>query len=422
MNCHGWAAWVGLILLNGLCSSASADDTDLYVSTGSDSSQNRPQVLIIFDTSGSMRTEEAVAIEPFDPSVDYTGNGGDRIFYVRGNVAIDDYPDPQNLSEWRYFKANDNACAQSLIPHPADATFSLLDYEGRFTSNLRFFKRSDKPQNNQWKKLPEQQNKVWAMRNSVIDCKADLEAANPNNAPMASRANYQQSGFPRNRERDAPYNAISTGADQSALEAAAEVALNSRIFGQNDSATLLTENYLTYLHHFRTETQRQRIEIARDTIISLINATPGVDFGLEVFNFNGSEGNDDHGGRIIAGVREMSAANRATLVTTINGLTATTWTPLCESLFEAYRYFSGGRVLGGFNGGSLAPPADTSIMNSNRYQSPMRSCQKQAYIILITDGEPFYDNDYDSLLRSELALKTSDRFDDSYLSGVAEWM
>jgi len=101
-----------------------------------------------------MRIEEAVANEPFDPSVDYTGNGGDKIFYVLGNVAIDDYPDPRDTSEWRYFKANDNACAQSLIPHPADATFSLLDYEGRFTSNLRFFKRSNNQQKIQLKKLP----------------------------------------------------------------------------------------------------------------------------------------------------------------------------------------------------------------------------------------------------------------------------
>jgi type IV pilus assembly protein PilY1 len=378
--------------------------------------------LIIFDNSGIDGHEEAVAVEPFDPSVDYTPNGGDKIFYVRGTVAIDDYPDPQDPSEWRYFYANNNACAQSLIPHPTNTTFSLLDYEGRFTSNLRFFKRSNRQRNNQWNKLPEQKRNVWAMRDSVIDCKADLEAADPNNAPMASRGNYQQSGFPQNREKDAPFYAISASADQSALEAAAQAALNSRVFGQNDSATLLTENYLTYLHYFRNETSRQRIDIARDTIISLINATPGVDFGLQVFNFNRSQGNDDHGGRIIAGVREMSAENRAALVTTINELTATTWTPLCESLFEAYRYFSGGPVLGGFNGGSLEPPADTSIMNNNRYQSPMRSCQKQSYLVVITDGVPFYDNDYDSLLRSELALKTGDRFDDSYLPGVAEWM
>lgn len=418
MKCHGWAACIGLILLHGVCGTASADDTDLYVSAGNDSSQNRPQVLIIFDNSGSMATEEAVAVEPFDPAFDYTGNGANRIFYVRGTVAIDNYPDPRDASEWRFFDAGNNACAQSVIPHPADPTFSLLGYEGRFTSNLRFFKRSK----GTWDKLPERERKVEELRDSVVDCKADLEAVDPNNAPMASTIIFRQSGFPQNQEKDAPFDEISAGADQSALEAAAEVALNSRIFRQNDSATLLTENYLTYLHHYRNETRRQRIDIARDTIISLINATPGVDFGLEVFNFNSSQGNDDHGGRIIAGVREMTAANRATLVTTINGLAATTWTPLCESLFEAYRYYSDGQILGGFNGDSLLPSADTSIINNNRYQSPMRSCQKQAYIILITDGEPYRDHDYDALLRSELGLNTSDRFDDSYLSGVAAWM
>ena len=418
MKCHGWAAWVGLILLHGVCGTASADDTDLYVSAGNDSSQNRPQVLIIFDNSGSMATEEAVAVEPFDPAFDYTGNGANRIFYVRGTVAIDNYPDPRDASEWRFFDAGNNACAQSVIPHPADPAFSLLDYEGRFTSNLRFFKRSK----GTWDKLPERERKVEELRDSVVDCKADLEAVDPNNAPMASTIIFRQSGFPQNQEKDAPFDEISAGADQSALEAAAEVALNSRIFRQNDSATLLTENYLTYLHHYRNETRRQRIDIARDTIISLINATPGVDFGLQVFNFNSSQGNDDDGGRIIAGVREMSMSNRAALVTTINGLAANTWTPLCESLFEAYRYFADGPVLGGFKGGYLAPPADSSIINNNRYQSPMRSCQKQSYIIVITDGEPTYDKDYDTLLESELGLNTSDRFDNNYLPGVAQWI
>ena len=422
MKCHGWAAVLALMLFAWMCGTVSADDTDLYVSTGNNSSQNRPQVLIIFDNSGSMGTEEAVAVEPFDPSFDYTGSGANRIFYVRGTVGIDDYPDPRDTSEWRYFYANNNACAQSLIPHPENTTVSLLAYEGRFTSNLRFFQQSNKQWRNKWEKLPDQKRKVWAMRASVIDCKADLEAADPNNAPMASNTAFRQSGFPQNQQEDAPFNEISAGADQSALEAAADVALNSSIFNQNDSATLLTENYLTYLHHYRDETRRQRIDIARDTIISLINATPGVDFGLQVFNYNRSQENDDDGGRVIAGVREMSISNRATLVTTINGLAATTWTPLCESLFEAYRYFADGQVLGGFNGGSLAPPADASIMNNNRYQSPMRSCQKQSYVIIITDGEPTYDNDYDGLIQSELALSSGDRFDNSYLPGVAEWM
>ncbi|MDA8986496.1 hypothetical protein N9H10_05465, partial [Luminiphilus sp.] len=173
MKCHGWATVLALMLFAWMCGTVSADDTDLYVSTGNNSSQNRPQVLIIFDNSGSMGTEEAVAVEPFDPSFDYTESGANRIFYVRGTVGIDDYPDPRDISEWRYFDANNNACAQSLIPHPENTTVSLLAYEGRFTSNLRFFQQSNKQWRNKWEKLPDQKRKVWAMRASVIDCKAD---------------------------------------------------------------------------------------------------------------------------------------------------------------------------------------------------------------------------------------------------------
>ena len=38
---------------------------------------------------------------------------------------------------------------------------------------------------------------------------------------------------------------------------------------------------------------------------------------------------------------------------------------------------------------------------------------------MITDGEPTRDNSYDSLIRSELGLSSTDRFDGSYLAGVA---
>ena len=78
-----------------------ADDTELYIANGLSTGQGRPQVLIIFDNSGSMRTEEAVAAQPFDPSVDYTGYGGNRLFYIRGAVTTDNYPNPGSSSEQR---------------------------------------------------------------------------------------------------------------------------------------------------------------------------------------------------------------------------------------------------------------------------------------------------------------------------------
>ena len=40
-----------------------ADDTELYIANGLSTGQGRPQVLIVFDNSGSMRWEEAEAAE-----------------------------------------------------------------------------------------------------------------------------------------------------------------------------------------------------------------------------------------------------------------------------------------------------------------------------------------------------------------------
>ena len=402
-----------------------ADDTELYVANGLSTGQGRPQVLIIFDNSGSMRTEEAVAAEPFDPSVDYTAYGGTRIFYVRGAVDSDNYPDPQNGSEQRYLFPQNNACASSKAAHPADSRFSVLEYEGRFTSNFRYFRDGRGWRSDTWRPLVGGGFGSSRMRASVFDCAADLNAADPVNAPAASNADFRGSGFPQNGDADMPFDGSSPGESQAEREAAAAAASQATGFGDGDAVTIFTENYLTYLRDFQEPTQRQRIAIARDTITSLINTTPGVDFGLMVFNRNNNGGaavGSDDGGRIVSGVRQMTESNRAALIDTVNRLNADTWTPLCESLFEAYRYYSGGAVLGGYRGGSQTPVADTSITTGSRYVSPMQGCQPQSYVILITDGEPTRDNSYDSLIQSELGLSPADRYDGSYLSGVAGWL
>ena len=421
-----WPRILGLAGALTACSALlHADDTELYIANGLSTGHARPQVLIIFDNSGSMRTEEAVASEPFDPSVDYTGYGGNRLFYVLGSVDSDEYPDPQSGSERRYLFAQNNACASSTAPHPADPSFSVLEYEGRFTSNFRYFRDSGGWRARTWRPLVGGGSSYNRMRASVFYCAADLDAADPTNAPAASNSDFRGTGFPQNGDADEPFDGATPGASQADREAAAAESYDATGFGSSDAATIFTENYLTYLRDFQEPIQRQRIAIARDTVTSLINTTPGVDFGLMVFNYNDNSGSSiggDDGGRIVSGVRQMTDLNRAALVDTVSSLNAETWTPLCESLFEAYRYYSGGAVLGGNKGGSRTPAADTSITNGSRYVSPMQGCQPQSYVILITDGEPTHDNSYDSLIRSELGVSGSDSFDGSYLAGVADWL
>ena len=57
--------WLKILGIAGALTACSvllhADDTELYIANGLSTGQGRPQVLIVFDNSGSMRTEEAVA-------------------------------------------------------------------------------------------------------------------------------------------------------------------------------------------------------------------------------------------------------------------------------------------------------------------------------------------------------------------------
>ncbi|GAA4874051.1 pilus assembly protein [Ferrimonas pelagia] len=402
-----------------------ADDTELYVAGGSVVATSRPQVLIVFDTSGSMKTEEEVTPEPFDPNRDYTGNNGRRIFYVRGEVK--DYPDPDDTT--RYFAWEQNACASSLLPHPEDNSLSILAYEGSYTDKFRAFKynRSANNNNRYWRNLP---NSLGNGRpDYVIECAQDLASGKIDNAPQHPNSNLTGTGFATNIDRKTPFDGSTSALSLAERLKAAEIAESSVKLQNAESVTLFTENYLRYLQN-AGETRRSRIDIAKDTIVSLLNSTPGVDFGLAVFNYNRYA--NDSGGRIVAGIETLDDQRRADLIDTVKGLPAENWTPLCESLFEAYRYYSGKAPMGADRAGDQRPVADASIVNAaGQYVSPMLDCQRQAYVILITDGVPTYDNDFDDTIKTEFGIGSEDYYDlgrnssygrYNYLPQVAKYM
>ena len=113
--------------------------------------------------------------------------------------------------------------------------------------------------------------------------------------------------------------------------------------------------------------ERSRLAVAQDVITTIINENQNVRFGLMRFNNN-------QGGRII----QECGTDSATLISSVNSLTADGYTPLAETLAEAGLYFAG----------------KESWYNTGTYTSPMEyRCQKN-YIILMTDGEPTQDNDW----------------------------
>jgi len=126
-----------------------------------------------------------------------------------------------------------------------------------------------------------------------------------------------------------------------------------------------------------------KLQVARAAVNDLINRTSGVRFGLMVFGNNkGLNDSTQEGGRIV----QPCGASKTDLTTAVNGITASTYTPLAETLAEAGRYFAGQSTW--FNSFTTNPPAWYS---GGHYVSPMQyACQKN-FIIIMTDGEPTSD-------------------------------
>ncbi len=194
--------------------------------------------------------------------------------------------------------------------------------------------------------------------------------------------------------------------------------------------------------------RKTRLQVAKDALTGLVQATDGVRIGLMVYNKTDT-GLSDDGGNIPYAIHRMGSnaldpdfANRANLVAKIQGVVASSRTPLTETMYEAYRYFAGrtpkwgtsaaltfGGVIAcgsntvsacydasvGANANATGPglPATVNLLASagGVYNSPMlnnpdvgpkdapdparppqllkgpAACQKN-YIVMITNGQP----------------------------------
>lgn len=387
------------------------DDTELYIKESTTRTGARPKVLVIFDNSGSMSTEEITQVVDYDPDYEYPAVSGSGfsdtlIYYVVGGGGL---PTPDTSSDKRYFKASINGCSQSK---------AALDQYGRFTGYIREFVASGRT--GTWKELPE----TDGSKIKYIDCWEDISTADANNASSVNK------GFPVNgltvRRKAQPYNYVSSPG--AAWNKALADAKNTE-FGVGQPVTFYSDNYLRWYELSKVgklpTIKISRLEIAKKAISNIISSTPTVDFGLAVFNYNyPNEGNRD-GGRIVSGITQMTDITRASLLSTIDSLPAKTNTPLCETMYEAYRYFAGKSVVfghadtdyGRYDGNK--PPYDTSIESSSGYISPFKVCTDIAYVIYVTDGAPTVDKSANDRIISLTASGSKEGDYSSYSKGLS---
>ncbi len=141
--------------------------------------------------------------------------------------------------------------------------------------------------------------------------------------------------------------------------------------------TRITGQYLNYLFEtYANNTNltagqipnEYRMRAARNVATSVVNNNTNLRLGLTRFNTS-------EGGTVLASCGTAGA----TINTQISTLTASTWTPLAETLYEVTRYFRG--LTSQYNSGVT-------------YTSPiLYRCQK-SFVIVITDGFPTEDNTF----------------------------
>ncbi len=412
-----------------------SEDIELYIGDTSQREDTKPQVLLIVDTSGSMASTQTIKT-PYDPDSTYktlgtfSGRGDDYLYYSVGSESSS--PVVDSTSENRRFLASINNCSSAV---------SRLNEVGFYTGRIREY--TFEGNTGSWQEIPESDGTSI----TIIDCEDDisLDLSNIENGFAVEHDENQVRGLlttstVRGYPIDGEGNRLLPDYYDNDINA-----VDSSWGG--DVVTIYTDNYLRWDQGTQYSnntnigtTVATRISIAQRTLSDLVESIPSVQFGLQVYNINASSdrnSNRGHGGRIAFGIQEMTASAKGELQDIIDlELHAAGSTPLCESYYEAYRYFSGSSVYFADTDYSSylnnytqyhnrnSPGRDTSIESNGRYITPYENCTNEIFVILITDGIPQNDAKADSLISSlhTSVGSTAQSVDGNYLPALAQYM
>ncbi|MEH8117737.1 PilC/PilY family type IV pilus protein [Aeromonas allosaccharophila] len=412
-----------LVLCSSISSTSMAvgtgysDDTELFIYDFAKAGDFRPKVLFIFDNSGSMKNTTEVAKEPYNPSFNYPSlpndpdvNNSRRFIYFSTDGKV------PAINSIKRFREALNACATSK---------NTLNSIGRFQSRVWGYEvTSGSPPGDgkgSWLSL----NDVTDGKLSVVDCQQDIDEG-----VLINTQGFIE-GLPVNKTRSTKGSWYYTKSYDNSD--------NKPLNGSTTQISIFTANYVRWYYGATGVSMQTRLKVAQDAVKELVLATPAVDFGLAVFNYNdGNASNSKNGGRIIRDIIGNDAilssgkTGAQDLIDKVNALSSDTWTPLCETLYEAYRYFGGLSVNFGDDDTNRNPKRDSNAESpAGTYKSPYDKCSNNGYIIYMTDGEPTYDTAADTLISNMInSLPAADKTavgygssgEKSYLAALAAYM
>lgn len=323
-----------------VASSALADDTEIFVSQASAAQATAlPNILFLYDNSGSMASTVLTQV-PWDPNSTFNGCYDSTVIYFSTDGST------PGCKSKNYFNKNVNYCQASTAPLSSVGT-----YAGKLLA---------------WRGSP-QSKWVDLSTNHTRETECEADQGNPATGKAAGDGK--------------PY---AVDGANGPWAAAVSAAAPKPAWASTVSSTLFDGNWLNWSTTGGTVSMT-RIEIIQQVTDNLLQTMNNVNVGLEKFN-------NTEGGTIVHAMENIATA-RGTMQAQINALTASTYTPLSESLYEAANYYMGRTVDYGNVGPdkSVAASRVGNTSNGTTYLSPVNyACQKN-YIVILTDGLPTQD-------------------------------
>lgn len=330
-----------LYLAIGLMTTLSsyADDTEIFTGGGAAGTQN---ILMIMDTSRSMSAWANTSVEPYSSSEVYESYGFDKdsLYLVTENYELDslDSTDINNI------KSNEILAESINCSTSANITASLSD-KGISIANYAFFHPGEG-----W-----ETNTVSKEAGTITQCKEQ------------SRYNYQGNlyNYLANTEKFQQDSNAFTNDDGEWSCFLIFCSFQSFIFNWNNNvySKIVTGNYLNYQGWDGKEPQKlMRIDAVKQAAKEVVGSlsAPNIRVGLMRFNSNHSPyiyGNfynkeirviNGKGGYLDLPLTPVSELGNL-FNSKLDSYDAIGGTPLEQTLYEAYSYFSGGPVTYGKN-------------------------------------------------------------------------
>lgn len=355
-----WAG-VGLTLTLAAASPAIADDTELLLATPNSTGADKPNILFILDSSGSMSTIEKTQ-EPFNPSTKYSGKcQSDQYYWDDSNKVPDcDKKNDQLIDKDKFL------CAQGL---------AQMDTAGWYSNRMAQYRKSKtkgkgkkKGGNWRWQDLRKDDN-------GIVECEDD-------------------SGKHGAGGDDLVYAQIGSDLDPFTDDSEREVAWGSS--PTQETYYVYDPNYLNW-YHYGPVTKMSRNEIVKTVTKNVLGSMNNVNVGFMTFN-------QSQGGPVRFGIKDLDG-NRAGAISFVSSLPADGYTPLSETMYEAARYWHG---MGVYYGSKYTTDYDAlASVEPMVYAKPTQYACSKNFIVLLTDGEPTQDTDAYDLVPKMPNFKTA---------------